>query len=145
MLLAMRRHHYLAASPNISDTLWYVASWGEEWVALVSFSASALKCAARDRLIGWDFRQRYRLLKLVVNNSRFLILPEWHAPNAGSRVLAPCQRRVGRDWEAALGQGVVWLETFVDPERFRGRFIGRRTGSVWGTRVGFTALTSATA
>src|SRR6266567_226344 len=82
----MRQHHYLGALPKISETLWYVASWGEAWVALVSFSASALKCAVRDGWIGWDFRQRYRRLKLVANNSRFLILPEWHVPNLGSRV-----------------------------------------------------------
>ena len=116
----MRQHHYLGALPKISETLWYVASWGEAWVALVSFSASALKCTARDRWIGWDFRQRYRRLKLVANNSRFLILPEWHRPNLGSRVLALCQRRLPRDWEATFGHGVVLLETFVDPERFRG-------------------------
>ncbi len=116
----MREHHYLGGLPKISETLWYVASWREEWVALVSFSASALKCGARDRWIGWNFRQRYSRLKLVVNNSRFLILPEWHAPNLGSRVLALCQRRVGRDWETTFGHGVVLLETFVDPERFRG-------------------------
>jgi hypothetical protein len=42
---------------------------------LLSFSASALKCGARDGWIGWDLRHRYSRLKLIVNNSRFLILP----------------------------------------------------------------------
>src|SRR6266568_3511597 len=116
----MQQHHYLGALPKISETLWYVASWGEAWVALVSFSASALKCAVRDGWIGWDFRQRYRRLKLVANNSRFLILPDWHTPNLGSRVLALCQRRVERDWEETFGHGLLLLETFVDPQRFRG-------------------------
>ena len=41
------------ALPKISETLWYVATWREEWVALLSFSACALKCSARDRWIGW--------------------------------------------------------------------------------------------
>jgi hypothetical protein len=72
----MQQHHYLGALPKISETLRYVATWHEEWVALLSFSASALKCAARDRWIGWDFRHRYSRLKLIVNNSRFLILPK---------------------------------------------------------------------
>jgi len=133
----MQRHHYLGALPKISETLWYVASWGEAWVALVSFSASALKCAARDRWIGWDFRQRYRRLKLVVNNSRFLILPEWHAPNLGSRVLALCQRRVGRDWEETFGHGLVLLETFVDPERFRGTVYRAANWTYVGNTRGF--------
>src|SRR5438045_920403 len=64
----MREHHYLGHLPKIGETLWYVASWREQWVALLSFSASALKCAARDRWIGWSFRQQYARLKLVVNN-----------------------------------------------------------------------------
>ncbi len=116
----MQQHHYLGALPKISETLWYVATWREEWVALLSFSASALKCAGRDRWIGWNFRQRYSRLKLVVNNSRFLILPDRHVPNLGSRVLSLCQRRLGSDWEARFGHGVLLLETFVDPQRFRG-------------------------
>jgi len=50
----MRQHHYLGSLPKISETLWYVATWSEEWVALLSFSASALKCAVRDRWIALD-------------------------------------------------------------------------------------------
>ena len=116
----MRLHHYLGALPKISETLWYVATWRAEWVALLSFSASALKCAARDRWIGWNFRHRYSRLKLVVNNSRFLVLPDWHIANLGSRVLSLCQRRLASDWEETFGHRVMLLETFVDPQRFRG-------------------------
>ena len=71
----MQEHHYLGALPKISETLWYVATFGDQWVALLSFSAAALKCSARDRWIGWNFRYQYDRLKLVTNNSRFLILP----------------------------------------------------------------------
>jgi hypothetical protein len=142
----MREHHYLGHLPKIGETLWYVASWREQWVALLSFSASALKCAARDRWIGWSFRQQYARLKLVVNNSRFLILPDWHLFNLGSRVLSLCQRRLPRDWEEAFGHGVVLLETFVDPQRHRGTvyraanwiYVGNTRG-FRRTRVGYTA------
>ena len=142
----MQQHHYLGALPKISETLWYVATWREEWVALLSFSAAALKCAARDRWIGWDFRQRYSRLKLIVNNSRFLILPDWHFFNLGSRVLALCPRRLGSDWQATFGHGVLLLETFVDPQRFRGTvyraanwvYVGNTKG-FRRTRFGYTA------
>src|SRR5256714_15442897 len=67
----MRAHHYLGYLPKIGETLWYVATWREQWLALLSFSGSALKCAVRDRWIGWTLRQHYGRLKLVVNNSRF--------------------------------------------------------------------------
>src|SRR5438552_2143284 len=142
----MREHHYLGHLPKIGETLWYVASWREQWVALLSFSASALKCAGRDRWIGWSLRQQYARLKLVVNNSRFLILPDWHLFNLGSCVLSLCQRRLPRDWEAAFGHGVVLLETFVDPQRHRGTvyraanwiYVGNTRG-FRRTRLGYTA------
>jgi hypothetical protein len=116
----MREHHYLGYIPKMGETLWYVATWQGQWLALLSFSGSALKCAVRDQWIGWTLRQHYSRLKLVVNNSRFLILPHGHLFNLGSRVLSLCQRRLERDWEQAFGHGVVLLETFVDPQRHRG-------------------------
>jgi Domain of unknown function (DUF4338)/DDE_Tnp_1-associated len=142
----MQQHHYLGALPKISETLWYVATWHEEWLALLSFSASALKGAARDRWIGWDFRHRYSRLKLVVNNSRFLILPDWHVANLGSRVLSLCQRRLASDWAARFGHRVLLLETFVDPQRFQATvyraanwvYAGRTRG-FRRTRRGYTA------
>ena len=116
----MQEHHYPGALPKISETLRYVATFADQWVALVSFSAAALKCSARDRWIGWDFRHQYDRLKLVTNNSRFLILPDCHFPNLASRILSLCQKRVPADWQAVFGHPVVLLETFVDPQWFRG-------------------------
>ena len=111
----MARHHYLGALGKIGETLWYVAIWREQWVAQLSLSASALKCGVRDRWIGWDFRTQYGRLKLIANNSRFLILPGWHLPNVGSRVLSLTERRVVSDWRRRFGHPLLLLETFVDP------------------------------
>jgi hypothetical protein len=116
----MDEHHYLGRMPKISETLWYVARWHNQWVALLSFSAAAWKCSARDQWIGWSSRQHYDRLKLVANNSRFLILPDWHVANLGSRVLSLCQNRLPRDWKNTFGHPLVLLETFVDPQRFHG-------------------------
>jgi hypothetical protein len=142
----MQEHHYLGSLAKISETLWYVATWSNQWVALVSFSASALKCAARDRWIGWDLRHQYDRLKLIVNNSRFLILPDWHIPNLGSRILSLCQKRLDTDWPKTFGHPVVLLETFVDPQRFQGTvykatnwlYVGNTKG-FRRTRHGYTA------
>jgi hypothetical protein len=116
----MARHHYLGALPKIGETVWYVATWRDQWVAQLSLSGAALKCGVRDRWIGWDFRSQYGRLKLIANNSRFLILPDWHRPNIGSRVLSLTERRVVADWQARFGHPVLLLETFVDPRRFHG-------------------------
>ena len=116
----MGAHHYLGALPKIGHTLWYVATCQGEWLALLSFSAAAWKCSARDAWIGWSFRHQYDRLHLVANNSRFLILPGHHAPNLASRVLALCERRLVGDWRAHFGYPLLLLETFVDPRYFRG-------------------------
>ena len=130
----MEAHHFLGALPKIGETLWYVARRRGEWLALLGFSAAALKCAARDRWIGWDFRTQYDRLHLVANNSRFLILPGAGAPNLGSRVLALCGRRLAGDWPARFGHPLLLLETFVDPARHRGTVY---RAANW-TRVGRT-------
>jgi len=116
----MDEYHYLGKVPKICETLWYIAHWRDQWVALLGFSVSAWKCAARDKWIGWSPRHQYDRLKLVVNNSRFLILPDWHIPNLGSRVLSLTQQRIPIDWQKIFGHPVVLLETFVDPQRFQG-------------------------
>jgi len=144
----MQEHHYLGRLPKISETLWYIALWQDQWIALLTFSAAAWKCAARDQWVGWSNRLQFDRLKLATNNSRFLILPDWHVPNLGSRVLSLCQKRLPGDWQEAFGHTVVLLETFVDPERFRGtvyraanwHHVGetkgfRRTGKGYSARI----------
>ena len=132
----MTRHHYLGELPKIGETVWYVAIWREQWVAQLNLSAAALKCGVRDRWIGWDFRSQYGRLNLIANNSRFLILPGWHRPNIGSRVLSLTERRVAADWRTRFGHPLFLLETFVDPQRVHGGVwrwcvLGRPTGWNW--------------
>jgi hypothetical protein len=134
----MHKHHYLGALPKISETLWYIATFSDHWVALLSFSACALKCSPRDRWIGWSFRLQYDRLKLLTNNSRFLILPDWHFPNLASRILSLCQKRLSADWQAVFGHPVVLLETFVDPQRFRGTIYKAANWIYVGNTKGFS-------
>lgn len=134
----LEAHHYLGSLPKIGETLWYVATYGEVWVALLSFSAAALKCGVRDRWIGWDFRIQYDRLKLLANNSRFLILPEWHYQNLGSKVLSLCAKRLPADWQAIFGHPLVLLETFVDPEHFHGTVYQAANWTYVGNSRGFS-------
>ena len=133
----MQRHHYLGALPKIGDTIWYIATTPQnEWIALLSFSAAALKYRARDQWIGWDFCHQYNRLHLIANNSRFLILPHQHHKNLASKILSLSRRRIQQDWAARFGYPLLLLETFVDPTRFVGtiyqaanwEFIGKTKG-----------------
>jgi hypothetical protein len=53
----------------------------------LSFSGSAWALEARDSWIGWDPSRKAEGLRLIANNSRFLILPWAHERNLASRVL----------------------------------------------------------
>ena len=116
----MRAHHYLGLTAMVGRSLRYVAEIDGRWLALLGWASPALKCASRDTWIGWSPTLQWQRLALIANNSRFLILPDWHQPNLGSRVLALCQRRLPRDWLERFGHPLLLLETFVDPQRFHG-------------------------
>jgi hypothetical protein len=38
----LARHYYLGALPKIGETVWYIATWRDQWVAQLSLSAAAL-------------------------------------------------------------------------------------------------------
>lgn len=117
----LREEHYLESSRLAGQSLRYVAEVEGQWVALLSFSAPALHLKGRERWIGWSPRQRARRLGMVVNNSRFLVLPQRERyANLASRVLAIALRRLSQDWEARWGHPVFVVETFVDEARYRG-------------------------
>lgn len=117
----MSEHHYLGGPGLAGERLRHVAmSPDGVWLALLGWSSCALKCQVRDQWIGWLPSQQWRLLRLVVNNSRFLVLPWARQPHVASRVLALSVRRLDGDFRAAYGHGVLVAETFVDGSRFRG-------------------------
>jgi hypothetical protein len=116
----MNAHHYLGFRPIVGQSLCYVATCGEQWVALLGWGAAALKCGPRDAWIGWTPALKFHRLHLIANNVRFLILPEWHRPNLASHVLALNLQRLNQDWERYYGHPLLLVETFVDASRFRG-------------------------
>lgn len=138
----MERHHYLGSAHPVGETLQYVAICRTQWIALLSFSSAALKCAARDQWIGWCYRHQFGRLNLLANNSRFLILPQWHVPNAASRILSLCQRRLQADWMRYFHHPLLLLETFVDPQRFHGTIYRAANWSLLGSTKGFQRVSS---
>ena len=117
----LQKEHYLESSRLAGQSLRYVAEWDGQWLALLTFSAPALHIKGRERWIGWSPRQRARRLGLVVNNSRFLILPERQRyPNLASRVLGLTLRRLSDDWQEQWGHPVLVVESFVDESKYRG-------------------------
>lgn len=133
----MRQHHYLGFERIVGESLCYVASQENDWVALLGWGSAALKCGPRDQWIGWDRALQWRRLHLIANNVRFLILPGWHQPNLASRLLALNLKRLSRDWELYYGHPVLLAETFVDSARFRGTCYRAAGWQVLGQTRGF--------
>jgi hypothetical protein len=117
----LKKHHYLGSLKPVGERMFYAAVDGRgHWLAVLVFSAAAKHLKHRDRWIGWTRAQCERRLSLVVNNSRFLILPRAHCPNMGSRVLRLTLDRLSADWQARYEHPVLVVETFVDPDLFNG-------------------------
>jgi hypothetical protein len=116
----MRQHHYLGLHCLVGQSLRYVAVYQGHWLALLGWSAAALKCRVRDKWIGWSCPVQWQRLVLLANNSRFLILPEVLIPNLASRILSLNVKRLSGDWQAVYGHPIWLVETFVDPRYFKG-------------------------
>lgn len=135
--LLMERHHYLGFRGLVGGGVRQVAEAADgRWLALLGWHAGSFKVGARDRWIGWTREQQFRRLRLVANNTRFLVLPGVEIPNLASRVLGLSLRRLSSDMEAQVGHPVLLAETFVDPSRYAGtcylasnwRVLGRTRG-----------------
>ncbi len=69
----------------------------------LSFHAASWHEQARDDFIGWSARARVHNLHRVINNARFLILPQVRVQGLASQVLRLAVDRVRGDWHQAYG------------------------------------------
>jgi hypothetical protein len=117
------RYHALGYKVPFGAHLQYVV-WISQPVPTVvgclQFSSAAWRIEVRDQWIGWDDATRARHLPLLVNNSRFLLLPWVEIKNLASATLARVLRRLPADWHAQYGVRPLLVETFVDPAQYRG-------------------------
>jgi len=133
----IQRYHYLGYKVPYGAQLRYFVRSPQPpcpVLACLLFTSAAWKMASRDACIGWSQTARQTNLPLVVNHSRFLILPWVHVPNLASHILSLAARQLPRDWLAAYGAQPVLLETLVDGTRYHG---GCYRAANW-TEVGLT-------
>jgi hypothetical protein len=117
----LQREHYLHNPTVVGAALRYVAHYQDQWLALLVFCSPALHIKARDRWLHWAARDVPQRRHLLAQNARFLVLAEpgrW--PNLASRVLRLTSNQLSADWQQHFGHPILALETFVDPQRFRG-------------------------
>jgi hypothetical protein len=132
----LEQFHYLAYKQPVGEHLKFLVYAGERPVACFARSSSAHYLGCRDHFLGWSDQARRKNLHLLAYNPRFLILPWVEIPHLASHLLARMTRMLSGEWERAYGHPIYFVETFIDPERYRGTcyraanwmVLGRTTG-----------------
>ena len=132
----LEEHHYLGYEQPVGEHLKYVVSAQGRPIACVAWSSAPRHLGARDRYIGWPAQARRRNIGLLAYNTRFLILPWVRVGHLASHLLGRMAARISEDWERMYGHPIYFLETFVDPERFRGTCYRAANWVVLGTTTG---------
>jgi hypothetical protein len=146
----MEEHHYLGYEQPVGEHLKYVV-WAQppqrrgpvagdpgagRPIACLAWSSAPRHLGSRDRYIGWDATARRSRIRFIAYNTRFLILPWVRVEHLASHILGRMAARISDDWQQMYGHPIYFLETFIDPERFRGTcyraanwvLMGRTTG-----------------
>ena len=132
----MEQYHYLGYEQPTGEHLKFLVYAKGQAVACLVWSSAVRHLASRDSFIGWSTEARKRNLHLLAYNSRFLLLPWVSVPNLASHLLGRMSQLVPREWQRLYAHPVYYLETFIDPARFRGTcyraanwmVLGRTTG-----------------
>jgi hypothetical protein len=132
----LAQYHYLGYQQPVGAHLKYLVCGAGRPLACVAWGSAPRHLGPRDRFIGWSAEARRRNIRFLAYNTRFLILPWVAVPHLASYVLGRMAALVAADWQRLYGHAIYYLETFVDPARFRGtcyraanwRGLGRTTG-----------------
>jgi hypothetical protein len=117
----IEEHHYLGYVRPVGEHVKYVVfANGRRPIASLAFGSAPRHLGPRDRFIGWSREARRANTRFLAYNTRFLILPWVSVRHLASHVLALMAKRVSSDWERLYGHPIYYLETFIDPARFRG-------------------------
>ena len=132
----IQQYHYLGYTQPVGEHLKYLVYASDRPIAALAWSSAPRHLGPRDRFIGWSGQQRRQNIRFIAYNTRFLILPWVQVPHLASHILGYMARMLPIDWASLYGHPVYFLETFIDPQRFKGTCyraanwiaLGRTTG-----------------
>jgi len=116
----LAQYHYLGYQQPVGEHLKYLVVAAGRPIACFAWSSAPRHLAPRDRFIGWSAEARRRNLRFIAYNTRYLVLPFVTVRYLASHLLARMATILPQDWTRIYGHPVHFLETFVDPARFRG-------------------------
>lgn len=132
----IQQHHYLGYTQPVGEHLKYLVYAQGRPLACLAWSSAPRHLDCRDRFIGWSAQTRRQNIRLLAYNLRFLILPWVTVPHLASHILGRMARLLPGDWERTYGHPVYFLETFVDPQRFKGTCYRAANWTVLGRTTG---------
>jgi hypothetical protein len=116
----LQQHHYLGYEQGVGENLKYLVWAQSRPIACLAWSSAPRHLGARDRYIGWSPEARRQNVRFLAYNLRYLLVPWVSVKHLASHILGRMAARISQDWENFYGHPLYFLETFVDPERFRG-------------------------
>jgi hypothetical protein len=116
----VKQYHYLGHKVVVGRCIKYLIKTEDKFLGALAFSSPAWHLGPRDTIlteigIGPDERH-----DLVINNSRFLILPNVQVPNLASTILSLAAERIVTDWTSYYSVTPLVVETFVQPSLYYG-------------------------
>jgi hypothetical protein len=130
------RYHYLGYAQPVGEQLKYLVYALGRPIACLAWSSAPRHLGPRDRFIGWSAEARRRNIRFLAYNSRYLILPFIEVEHLASHILGRMAQTLSDDWNRLYGHPIHYLETFVDPARFRGTCYRAANWKVLGLTTG---------
>jgi hypothetical protein len=130
------RYHYLGYAQPVGEHLKYLVYALGRPIACLAWSSAPRHLGPRDRFIGWSSEARRKNIRFLAYNTRYLILPFVEVEHLASHILGRMAQLLSEDWNRVYSHPIHYLETFVDPGKFRGtcyraanwKVLGRTTG-----------------
>jgi hypothetical protein len=116
----IEQYHYLGHTRPVGEHLKFLVYAQQRPIACLAWSSSPRHLASRDHFIGWSALARRQNIRYLAYNVRFLLLPWVAVRHAASHILGCMARRLSAEWQQVYGHPLYFLETFIDPQRFRG-------------------------
>ena len=117
----VQRHHYLGYKQPLGPHLrYFLLDRHGRRLGCLLFSQATRSLLCRDAWVGWPQGAYKKHLDLVLAQPRFLLFPWVRVRFLASKTLALAARQLPADWQRRYARRPVLLETFVDPQRFRG-------------------------
>ena len=132
----IQQHHYLGYTQPVGEHLKYLVWAQERPMACLAWSSAPRHLGCRDRFLGWSAEARRRNIHLHRLQPPLPDPALGRGSPPGLALLGRMARRLSADWQRVYGHPLYYLETFVDPQRFRGTcyraanwiVLGRTTG-----------------